>query len=58
MSLDMSTLKLGSAYSRDELPRRWGYRSGKAIEKGVVSSRHDACIVLFVTLNKSSNQPQ
>jgi len=58
MPIDMSTLTVGAAYSRDELARRWGYRSGTAITKGVCGSRPDARLVLFVTLNKSSNQPQ
>jgi hypothetical protein len=56
--MDISSLTIGSRYTRPELARRWGYASHHAISRGVVTPRGGKVIVLFVTRVKQVSLPQ
>lgn len=51
-------IRVGEAYSRKALADLWGYASYYAIARGVVTPRGTDKIILFVTEDKPSWQPQ
>ena len=56
--VSFADIKVGSAYSRGDLVRLWGYAGVEAISRGVVTPRDDNKIVLFVTLDKDADAEQ
>lgn len=58
MVASFEQIKLGSTYTRDELAQQWGYSHRSVIERGVVTPSGDNKIILFVTEQKRSYQPQ
>ena len=58
MSLDLSLVKVGDEYSRQDLARLWGYKSFHALARGVVTPAGDDKIVLFVTRDKQESAEQ
>lgn len=58
MSIQFSSIRNGSDYSRQYLAQLWNYSSFNAIARGVVTPRGDNKIVLFVTKNKQESAEQ
>ncbi|HEY0740846.1 MAG TPA: HNH endonuclease [Chryseosolibacter sp.] len=56
--IDVSQLKVGEVYDRPILAKMWGYRSHKAIERGVITPKNQSVIVLFVTKEKQEHLTQ
>ena len=57
--LEVDSLKKGNEYKRSYLAKLWGYKSHKAIEKGIVTSKNNSNnIILFVTNKKKSELAQ
>ena len=42
-------LKIAKKYDRDELAKKWGYKSHQALSRGVVTPQREKIIILFVT---------
>jgi hypothetical protein len=47
--MDLSSLTIGTRYTRPELAKRWGYESHDAISRGAVTPHGENVITLFVT---------
>jgi len=58
MVASFEQINVGSTYTRDELAQKWGYSHRSVIERGVVTPSGDNKVILFVTEQKRSHQPQ
>jgi putative restriction endonuclease len=58
MPISFKALEFGSSYDRPFLAKLWGYKSSKAIERGVVTPANTKYIILFVTKEKQESLPQ
>lgn len=56
--MDFESLTIGNQYDRPHLARLWGYKSHKALGRGVFTPKGQNTIVLFVTEEKQSFLPQ
>jgi len=58
MSIAFVDIRIGDAYSRNELVTLWKYAGIEALQRGVVTPRDDNKIILFVTENKKAEATQ
>lgn len=58
MPVNFKSLEFGQSYERDFLAELWGYKSRKAIERGVVTPIGTKLIILFVTKIKREDLTQ
>lgn len=52
MSVSFEQIEIGREYDRPELAETWGYKSYRAIAKGVVTPKNTNLIILFITKKK------
>ena len=57
MPVSFDKLKIGEKYDRSQLTDLWGLRGQQAISRGIYTPANDPYIVLFVTRDKGSYQP-
>ncbi len=58
MPVNFKSINFGQSYERDFLAKLWGYKSRKAIERGVVTPVGTKYIILFVTKIKREDLTQ
>lgn len=58
MPVSFQAVTPGSAYTRHELAKIWGYAGIEAISRGVVTPAGDSKIILFVTRSKRATDTQ
>ncbi len=51
-------LQIGSAYTRPQLAKLWGYKGYEAISRGIVTPSETPYIILFITEEKQACQTQ
>jgi hypothetical protein len=55
LPVDLSSLTIGTKYTRPELAKRWGYASHAAFSGGVFTPKGQNLIILFVTRIKQGS---
>ena len=58
MPITFTSLEFGQSYERKYLAKIWGYKSQKAIERGVITPAGTGVVVLFVTKIKAGGTTQ
>jgi hypothetical protein len=58
MPVSFADIHAGSAYTRNDLAKLWGYASPEALSRGVVTPRDDNKFILFVTRDKRPDVEQ
>ena len=58
MPVNFQSIKVGHAYSRNELAKAWGYKSFHAIARGIVTPQNNNKVIIFITEEKQSSSRQ
>jgi putative restriction endonuclease len=58
MLINFNNIHKGSAYTRPQLAKLWGYKSYEAISRGIATPAGKPYIILFITKEKQLFLPQ